>query len=99
MFNKSKKSDKENVEEKAVESSESLKVESELQKSAQDASTSSAYEFEFKFVDGMKEVEKKNFTGEGKNESEAMIDARKKADAESNGKFTVIFSGNFKKIE
>jgi len=113
MFNKTKRPAEQKVEQAQAEvqapnqeenaeqnndnvgSSESLKVEGEKENTKNDAT---AYEFEFKFVDGMNEVEKGKFYGEGKNEGEAMIDARKKADAYSSGKHTVVFSGNFKKL-
>lgn len=100
MFNKSNKSKKESVEKNISEGLESDKAESALQNAGEEKinNDNAGYEFEFKFVDGMNEIEKKQFNGEGDNESEAIIDARKKADAYSNGKYIVVFTGNFKKL-
>lgn len=79
------------------------KKESEQEKKSKDAKKGNdkklfAYLFEFKFVDGHKEVEKKFYAGKG-TEAEAIAQARKLADEFSAGRFTVVFTGNFKKLE
>jgi hypothetical protein len=85
-------------EKKKVSSLDEAAMKLEDAKSAQEVFEIGDYEFEFNFIERGVVMEKHKICGSG-NENDAMNDARLKADVYNNGRWTVSFTGNFKKIK